>query len=454
MAASVAERLSLESLAESGIEIVQMETVDLDGALRGKFLPVEKVKPDALGAFCTIVYQLTPVDDVWVSRHSSFDNGFPDMRAQADPSTAVRWNWRPDTAAVMFDMLHVDGSPYPLAPRSVLKQVATRFAETGFEPRFGIEFETFVMRADEALMAQGRHHELKPLGGMHNAYRLTDAADARDLGAEFMRRMRGVGVNVEAFHTELGYGAIEFALAPAGAVEAADNAARAKCYFRQLCAERGLVATFMAKWKVGESGSGGHVHQSVWRDGKNTFFDPARTTLSDTALSYGAGLIKSMPDFAVLFRPNVNSYRRFDHRSWSPENASWGYDNRSAALRAIRQPSRNAYRFEHRVPGADTNMYLTLAAMLAGGHLGLTTSLMPSSAAEGNAALDESWARLPATLPEATEIFRNSAIAKDYLGAAFVEHYAASRDIEWQHWTAWQAEQVTPYELKRYFKTV
>jgi glutamine synthetase len=449
-----AQRLDLGTLSESGIEVVQMEIVDLDGALRGKFLPVSKVKPDSKGAFCTIVYQLTSVDDVWITRHSSFDNGFPDMLARPDPATAVRWNWQPETAAVIYDMFNENGTPHPIAPRSVLKAVAARFAETGYEPRFGIEFEAFVMHVDEELMKAGRHHEMEPMGGMHNAYRLNDAADARDLASAFMERMRGVGVDIEAFHTELGYGAIEFALAPADPLAAADNAARAKTYFRQLCAERSLVATFMAKWKVGESGSGGHVHQSIWRNGENAFHDSARSTLSDTALRYGAGLIKTMPDFAVLFRPNVNSYRRFDHRSWSPENASWGYDNRSAALRAIRQPGPNACRFEHRVPGADTNMYLTLAAMLAGGHYGLTNGLAPPASAEGNAALNESWAKLPSSLPEATALFRNSAIAKDYLGETLVEHYAASRDVEWERWQEWQASQVTSYELKRYFKTV
>lgn len=446
--------LKLASLSESGVDLVQMEIVDLDGALRGKFLPVGKVKPDSQGAFCTIVYQLTPVDDVWVSQHSSFDNGFPDLISRPDPKTVVHWNWRKDTAAVIYDMYDVNGSLHPLAPRSILKNVTTRFAETGFEPKFGIEFEAFVLHADEELMAQGRHHELKPIAGMHNAYRLNDVAAARDLGAEFIKRMRGIGVEVEAFHTELGFGAIEFALAPAGPVEAADNAARAKTYFRQLCSERGMVATFMAKWKVGESGSGGHVHQSIWKNGDNAFFEPARNSLSDVALQYGAGLIKTMPDFAVLFRPNVNSYRRFDHRSWSPENASWGYDNRSAALRAIRQPGAKAYRYEHRVPGADTNMYLTLAAMLAGGHFGLVNKLAAADSAVGNAATDPIWERLPATLTEATSLFRNSEIAKDYLGGPFVEHYAASRDVEWEHWMAWQNAQVTTYELKRYFRTV
>lgn len=454
MMAVPTERLDLADLPRSGIEFVQMETVDLDGVLRGKFLPVAKVGPDSQGTFCTILYQLTPVDDVWVSRHSSFDNGFPDIKVRPDPTSAVRWSWKENIGAVIYDLFSADGTPFPLAPRSVLKSAAARFAETGYEPRFGIEFEAFVLHADDGLMAQGRHHEMKPLGGMHNAYRLTDTAGARALGIDFMQRMRGIGIDVEVFHTELGYGAVEFALAPAGAVAAADNATRAKTYFRELCAERGLVATFMAKWKVGESGSGGHVHQSLWRDGENVFHDAGRADISEVAMRHAAGLIRSMPDFAVIFRPNVNSYRRFDHRSWSPENASWGNDNRTAALRVIRQPSSTACRIEHRVPGADTNVYLTLAAMLAGAHLGLSKGLEPPQRSEGNAALDRSLARLPASLPEATEIFRNSAIAKEYLGSAFVEHYAASRDVEWQHWTDWQASQVTAFELKRYFNTL
>lgn len=448
-----AQALDLKTLREVGIGLVQMETVDLDGVLRGKFLPPEKVKPDARSGFCTIVYQLTPSDDVWTTRHSSFDNGFPDMVAVPDPETAIRWPWNPETAAVIFDMQQKDGAPYPLAPRSVLKQVAERFAETGYEPKFGIEFEAFVLHRDDELLAAQRHHEMKPLGRLHNAYRLTGADDARDLAAAFITRMRDIGIAVEAFHTELGYGAVEFALAPEGAVRAADNAARAKTYFRHLCAERGLVATFMAKWKVGESGSGGHVHQSLWRDGENAFYGE-NGEFSGPALAYGAGLLKTMPDFSVIFRPNVNSYRRFSHIAWSPENASWGEDNRSAGLRALRSQGRNACRFEHRVPGADTNIHLAVAAMLAGGHYGLTAGLAPPAFAEGNATLAPHFSDLPRTLPAATEAFRQSAVAKDYFGELFVEHYAASRDMEWRHWLDWQAQQVTAFELRRYFDTL
>src|SRR5262245_55340599 len=116
MATAPAERLNLATLAESGIDVVQMEIVDLDGALRGKFLPVAKAKPDSKGSFCTIVYQLTSVDDVWITRHSSFDNGFPDMVARPDPETAVRWGWRPGTAAVIYDMFNEDGTPHAIAP--------------------------------------------------------------------------------------------------------------------------------------------------------------------------------------------------------------------------------------------------------------------------------------------------------------------------------------------------
>ncbi|WP_147411234.1 glutamine synthetase family protein [Pseudomonas cavernicola] len=445
--------VDLNTLQEAGINIVQMETVDLDGVLRGKFLPASKVKPDALGGFCSVVYQLTPSDDIWMTQHSSFENGFPDMIAVPDVETAIQWSWKPEIGAVIFDMQQKDGSPHPLAPRSVLKRVATRFAETGYQPVFGIEFEAFVMHRDEDLMAAGRHHEMKPFGQMRNAYRLNEAADVRDLAAAFITRMREAGIPVEVFHTELGYGAVEFALSPADPVRAADNATRAKTYFRQLCAERGLAATFMAKWKVGESGSGGHVHQSIWQNGENAFYGE-NGAFSSASLSYGAGLLKTMPDFSVIFRPNVNSYRRFSHKSWSPENASWGKDNRSAALRILGSQGRNAYRFEHRVPGADTNLYLSLAAMLAGGHYGLTHELSAPAFAEGNAALNTDFANLPKSLLEANRLFRESDIAKDYFGELFVEHYAASRENEWQHWLDWQAEQVTSFELNRYFSTL
>ncbi|MBZ9772453.1 glutamine synthetase family protein [Mesorhizobium sp. CO1-1-8] len=444
----------LSALVKQGVDIVQMELPDLNGGLRGKFYAAEKIKPTSKGGVCTIVYQFTPADDVWMSEYSSYENGFPDVIGVPDPDTAIVLPWRTKQAAVLYDVEHLDGRPYPLSPRSVLRAIEKRVASAGYEAKFGVEFECFILHADVELIAQGAHHKMAPLGRMHHAYRLTEANELRDLAAEFIRRMKGVGIIIEVFHTELGNGAVEFALAPESALRAADNALRAKTYLRELCKERGLVVTFMAKWDAKQSGSGGHVHQSLWREGKNLFYDPRSGDISEIARQYMAGMLTTMGDCIALFRPVINSYRRIDHKAWAPENVSWGYDNRCAALRVIRYPSESACRVEHRIPGADASTYLAIAAMLAGGHYGIEKKLKPMPASVGNPSADTASERLPDTLPDATERFRNSAFCREYMGEEFVDHYARSRDVEWEHWCAWQKANISRFELERYFDTV
>lgn len=448
----IAANRAVAAMVDGGIDMVQMEIPDLNGVLRGKFVAAKKVAGGSKSAVCTVLYQFTPADDVWSSQHSSYDNGFPDVLGVPDLTTAIELPWRKGTAAVIYDVNYHDGSPFPLSPRNVLRRVAERFGQTGYTPLFGVEMEAFVFHADRQLIEAGRYQDLTALGRLHHAYRLTQAEEARDLGTEFIRRMSSIGITVEVFHTELGPGAIEFALAPADALAAADNATRAKTYFRELCAEKGLVPTFMAKWNMAQSGCGGHVHQSVWRNGENACYDAATGKFSHAGLNYIAGMLSSLQDCGVIFRPTVNSFRRFSVLAWAPENVSWGYDNRSAALRVITSPEPKAYRVEHRVPGADANVYLSLAAMLAGGHRGLAERLVPQEAASGNALNAGNCPKLANNLRDATEAFAGSDFCKEYFGAEFVEHYAASRRVELQHWNDWLAGQVTSFELARYFE--
>jgi glutamine synthetase len=444
---------AVKAMLAGDIDLVQMEIADLNGALRGKFVASRKVVSGSKSAICTVLYQMTPADDVWESRHSSYENGFPDMLAVPDLSTAVVLPWRQGMGSVLYDVIYPDGTPFPLAPRNVLRRVAGRFAETDYTPIFGVEYEAFVFHADREALQSGRHHDLVSIGRMANAYRLTQVEETRELGAEFIRRMRSIGITVEVFHTELGLGAVEFAMAPAEAMAAADNAIRAKTYFRELCAERGLTATFMAKWRVGDSGCGAHIHQSIWKDGQNALHDARTGKFSEVGHKYLAGMLAGLADCGVIFRPYVNSFRRFNVSAWSPENVSWGHDNRSAALRVIAYPEPKAYRIEHRVPGADANPYLSLAAMLAGGHHGITNGLLPPPAVQGNALKAADAPRLANNLGDATDAFEGSAFCRDYFGDVFVEHYAASRRTELQHWKDWLASQVTSYELIRHFET-
>ena len=439
-----------ERMRAEGVRLVQVEVPDLDGGLRGKLLALDKGLADGIG-WSNIIYGLTAADDVYVSPFSSYENGFADVYGKPDTDTVCRLPWRPDTVAAVIDVHDPDGTMTPEGPRTMLRCAADKATALGFQPRFAVEYEVFIYHADDAASPPSPA-TLAPVSRTRNAYSLVRLPALRALFETFMQRMEEVGSPVVSMHTELGRGAVEFALAHAPALAAADGAMRAKAYLKELCAERGMVVTFMAKPDAGMPGSGGHVHQSLWRDGENVFWDG--TGPSETAKQYAAGQIEHLPALVALCMANINSYRRRDWQHWVPLNASWGDDNRSAALRLITRPVPNGARFENRLPGADSNAYLAIGGMLAAGLDGIERGLAPPPLCSGNAALDESYTKLPATLVDAVEVFEDSAFLRGVFGDRFVDHYALSRRAEIDLWRTWQKSHVSAWEYERYFETI
>jgi glutamine synthetase len=390
-------------------------------------------------------------DDVYESSTSSAANGYPDLVMRPDMATLRALPWAGSTAAVLCDLFGADGARFPLAPRTLLRAVADRCAGLGFEARFAAEWELCVVHRDDELQAGGRQGELTPLGRTMNAYSSLRLRELRPLAQAFFERMEAVGIAIESVHTELGHGMVEFAIAHAPALEAADHAARAKAYLKELCGERDLVATFMPRWRAGAPTSGCHFHQSLWRDGANAFAAPDGA-LSPLGRHYLAGLLATVTDFSVLFNPSVNAYRRLQPGNFTPATASWGMDNRTAAIRAITGSAKGA-RLEHRRPGADVNPYLAIAAMLAGGLYGIAEKLEPPAPATADAYADARFPRLPADLGGAIAALRDSAAAPGLLGREFVGHYLLSREVELRLWREWEAAQVTDWEHRRYFET-
>ena len=431
----------------SGARMVQLEVPDLDGGLRAKLVSPAKALSEAGAAMCTIMFGLTQADDVYESPASSAANGYPDLVMRPDMATIRALPWCEATVAVLCDLYGGDGARFPLAPRSVLRTVVERCADLGFEARFAAEWEFCVVHRDDEAHPAG----LVPLGRTMNAYSSLRLRELRPLAQAFFERMEAVGISVESVHTELGHGMVEFAIAHAPALEAADHAARAKAYLKELCGERDLVATFMPKWRAGVPTSGCHFHQSLWRDGSNEFAGPGGA-LSTLARHYLAGQLATMTDFGALFNPSVNAFRRLQPGTWTPATASWGVDNRTAAIRAITGAPK-AVRLEHRRPGADVNPYLAIAAMLAGGLHGIAGELEPPDPATADAYADARFPRLPATLADAIAALRDSPVAPDLLGREFVRHYLLSREVELRLWREWETAQVTEWEQRRYFET-
>jgi glutamine synthetase len=214
-----------------------------------------------------------------------------------------------------------------------------------------------------------------------------------------------------------------------------------------------MVASFMAKWNSKLPGCGGHLHQSLWdKNGtSNLFFNSENNgKLSEIMEQYIAGQLACLPEILPMFAPTVNSYKRIGHGDWAPANVTWGFDNRTTAVRVIQGRMESA-RIESRVPGTDTNPYLAMAAALASGLFGIKNKLkldIPETV--GNGYNSKKPCVLSGDLMKATEKMANSDIAKQLFGDAFVDHFTKTREWEWRQFSG----QVTDWELKRYFEII
>jgi glutamine synthetase len=297
-----------------------------------------------------------------------------------------------------------------------------------------------------------------------HCYSITNTPSFEPLGTEFIKRMQDVGIEVEAFHSEYGAGQYEFTCHHADPMKAADDAIRAKTYLKQLAAEQGLVATFMPAVRVttADARSGGHINLSLWKDGKNAFWDAETESMSELGRQAAAGIMATMSDFHLVYRPYVNSYRRMDRMSWNPEDASWGVDNHGTALRIVHgsEPAKLT-RLEHRAPCSDLNPYLSIATMLWGALQGIKQQLVAPEYALGDP-FDEGdrYTRLPHSLADSVEAFRTSALTRELLGDEFVDHFAVLKSEEWQDYSAWVKDndvdetETTDWELRHYFEWI
>lgn len=426
--------------APSSISLTRVEVPDYHFGHRGKVYRSDKAAPGEASAFCTILYDLDLVDGVTDTSFSSAQNGYPDSPLQLDESTRIDLPWLERTQAVIGDQYDADGQVFGASPRGALQRVLQRYDAVGITPVLGYEFEFWIFHDDDRGRPDG---EIEPLGRLISAYSLGRMAGASSLFLEFVDRMSQIGIPIEMIHSEQGPGLFEFTLSPLPALQAADAATRAKTYMRELCAERGLAASFMAKPFGAESGAGGHVHSSLVSDGRNIFAD-APGVLSQTAKHYLAGLLTTMPDFMGLFAPYVNSYKRIDPTQFVADRPSWAVDDRSTTCRTL-LASTKAARVEHRVPGADTSPYFSAAAILAGGILGIEQQLDLDEAVERAV-------KLPTSLSEAAERFASSEIAQQVFDPKFIEAVSTGQRTEARDYENWLRTNITSWERSRHLE--
>ena len=441
-------RLSPDELANHQAPFRKVGITDLDGVLRTKYLSRDKVASarQAGSSFCNVIFAWDIQDVVYGPPLT--DPGFADAHITIDLDSGRTLPWEDDTPLLLADLRDDTGPAGRACPRSLLLRTVARAEEMGLQPQFGPEYEWFAYRETPSSLARKGYRHLKPLSpGMFGYSSLRTGQHAafwHDLAAQ----LAAVGVPLEGFHTETGPGALEAALVYQPPLEAADRAVVFKETVRQVSYRHGLVASFMAKPSAELPGCGGHLHQSVWRGQDNLFHDPAgRYGMSREGEQYLAGQLQLLPALMPFYAPFVNSYKRYVPGSWAAVRANWGIDNRTCSLRFLPGQPASA-RLELRVPGADANPYLVMAAALAAGLYGIEQQLsLELGPVRGSAYEQSSGTPLPADLGAAAGAMEREPAVQALLGE-FVPHFLRSRQQEWQQYQ----RAVTDWELRRYFE--
>ncbi|MDE0366260.1 MAG: glutamine synthetase family protein [Gammaproteobacteria bacterium] len=471
----------LAGYRERGVSRVKLGLTDLDGVIRGKYVNLDKFTGlmERGGGFCDCVFGWDTDDALYDdARHTGWHTGFPDARYRLLVDTE---RWLADEGCPYFigEFTGADGGPHPLCPRTLLNRVLGRLAEHGLYLRSGFEYEFFVFEETPHSVRDKGYRNLKPLTPGNFGYSVLRASAQSDLFTGLMDYCGSLDLDLEGLHCETGPGVWEAALKARDGIEAADRANLFKTFAKAFFQKRGLVATFMAKWSMDYPGQSGHFHFCLiggdsllggdtptggagptggdgGSAGGNRFFDPDDANGMSALQRYAvAGLQRYLGDYLAMMAPTVNSYTRLVQGAWAPTAATWGLDNRTAALRVIGGGG-SSQRIECRVPGADANPYLAAAGTIAAVLQGIEEGLQPDAPVAGNAyeAEDAMPAddkrRFPGQLRAAADRLLASAGARGILGDEFVEHFGMSR-----HWESREYERhVNSWQLERYFEII
>lgn len=453
----------IERLKSDGISTVILGGCDTHGMMRGKRIPIDGLEP--------VLSHGLPICDVfWVMHVDESDlvvrppdhtgyfptetQGYPDIHAVPQLDSVRTVPWHPETALFVCDWELPEGrGPVPISPREVLRRVVERARDMGYEPMSALELEFYLLREKAGTPHHKRPDELVPLQGVPSTYGVVMGSLQEDIGSVIRTNMLSYGLPVEACNPETGPGQFEITLRYGPSLTSADHAFLFKSGVKELAAQNDLLATFMAKPTTTWAGNSCHVHISL-RDekGRGVFYDADGPEQFSTVMRYFAGgVLNTMREFTALMAPTPNSYRRFVPYSWAGTTATWGIDNRSVGLRAIREGDHGT-RLEHRQPGGDANPYLATAAALAGGLHGLVNEIDPGGLNPGDVYSQpaEELVMLPTDLTAAVDLLQHSVAAREWFGDDFVDHYVAMKRAEVKA----QSVAVTDWEIARYLEAM
>lgn len=446
---------AINYVTENDIQNVKLGIFDIDGVCRGKYLNREKFISAVKNgfAFCDVVLGWDSNDQLYDNvKFTGWHTAYPDAPARIVPDTM---RLLPLEGGIPFFIAEFSDAPEKLCPRGLLRRVLAKADDMGFKATTAAEFEFFVFEETPESVREKNYQNLKSLTPGYFGYSVLRSSVHSDVYHELLEMCRIMDMEIEGLHTETGPGVLEAAIKYDEALKSADKAALFKTFTKVMMQQRGLMATFMARWSNDWPGQSGHLHMSLAdkKSGKSVFYDAKKQyNMSDTMRHFVGGQQKLLPDILAMIAPTVNSYTRLVPGLWAPTSATWGYENRTTALRVI-GGSEKSQRVEVRIAAADINPYIAMAAGIGAGLWGIENKIEPEPAIEGNAyAIEETRKerRLPTTLTEAAERLLACGPAREIFGTDFIEHYAQTRI--WEEREARKA--ITDWQLQRYFEII
>lgn len=430
----------LALVKENDIKFIKVWFSDILGMLKAFTIPVEELNhafEEGVGFDGSSVEGFTRIDE-------------SDMLAWPDPTTFAILPWRPTEKGVgrMFaDIRNPDGSPFEGDPRYVLKRNLEKMREVGYTDFYvGPELEYFYFKSAES-------PEPLDKGGYFDAMPRDEALDIR---RETILALEKLGIPVEYAHHEVAWSQHEIDLRYQEALTMADTVMTHRFVVKEIAYAHGVYATFMPKPLNDQNGNGMHVHQSLFRKDKNSFFNADdKWHISEECKQYIAGLMKHASEIAMVTNPTVNSYKRLVPGYEAPVYITWALRNRSDMIRIpyYKPGKEKATRIEFRSPDPSVNPYLAFSAMLAAGLHGIENKLKVDEPVIENVYEMPSHIRaergiksLPGNLRHAIELAEGSELLRSSLGDHIYTNLIASKKIEWDKYQS----QVTQYEIDTY----
>ena len=447
--------LTLEKLkalvADGTIDTVVVAMTDMQGRLTGKrihgqYFLDEVVKHGTEGCNYLLAVDVD-MNTVAGYEMSSWERGYSDFALIPDLNTLRLISWQPGAALILADVAWLDHTDVVASPRQILRKQIAELEKAGMVAMCGTELEFVVFKDSYEEAWNKGYKDLIPVNQYNVDYSILGGSRIEPLLRDIRMGMSAAGMTVESVKGECNFGQHEIAFKYSDALSNCDNHVMYKNGAKEIADQQGYALTFMAKPNEKE-GNSSHIHLSFrGLNGELVMADDSDKEhgMSELGRQFIAGQLAHLRELSILFAPNINSYKRYVPGSFAPTAVRWGRDNRTCALRLVGHGA--GLRLENRVPGGDVNPYLAVAGIIAAGLDGIKNKMKLEPAFAGNA-YDSDSSRVPASMPEALELWEKSDWVKQTFGAEVQAHYANMARVE----IAAYGKAVTDWELFRNFE--